>query len=367
MKKTNINLLSFLAAILLCGLFYAVVAASFKSTGIYEFFYSRGAYQPLSLTFFLFGIFLVAARWRSFRSETATSGVAVPQGVISREDARRLASGIQAAHAFDLLATRISNLLFGHARGEELSALEERLKAKDRAELDQSVSLIGWVRSLPPLIGLLGTLDGLRGGIAEISQINNANDLDALRGRLQLFAQHASTAFDTTLLGISAAAILSALVFLVRRSEDDYLARVDEVADDLVRRFHHSSDVESALGQAVNNMIRQLSTELHALISGAAAPMVEAFEKQLQTGMGTAMQNWTLAWREELNRATERVFDGIERSNQRTAAILQQSFQSSVNQMSGSVAALEHAIAAPRGLQIRIAQDGMVEAGGNGR
>ena len=43
--------------------------------------------------------------------------------------------------------------------------------------------------------------------------INNANDLEALRGRLQLFAQHASTAFDTTLLGISAAAILSAAIF----------------------------------------------------------------------------------------------------------------------------------------------------------
>ena len=367
MKKININLLCFLAAILFCGLFYALVAGIFKSTGIYEFFYSRGAYQPLSVTFFLFGVFLVAARWRSFRSETATSGVAVPQGQISREDARRLASGIKAANPFDLMATRVANLLFGHARGEELSALEERLKAKDRAEMDQSVSLIGWVRSLPPLIGLLGTLDGLRGGIAEISQINNANDLDALRGRLQLFAQHASTAFDTTLLGISAAAILSALVFLVRRSEDDYLARVDEAADNLVRRFHHSSDAESALNQALDGMMRQLGTELHILMSGAAAPMVEAFERQLQIGMSTAMQNWTMVWREELNRATERVFDGMEHSNKRSAALLQETFQNSIDQISDSLENLGQVVAAPRGLQIRIAQDGMAEAVVNGR
>ncbi len=367
MKRTNLNVLFFLGAVLLCALFFAVVAFGFKSTGVYEFFFSRGFYQPLSLTFFFFGLLLLMGRWRAFRSETTSSDVKVPQGAIARENAQQLGTSIAAAHPFDVLAMRISNLLLGHARGEELSALEDRLRAKDRADLDQSASLISWVRSLPPLIGLLGTLDGLRGGIAEISQINNANDLEALRGRLQLFAQHASTAFDTTLLGIGAAAVLSAAVFLLRRSEDEYLGHVDSVADDLVRRFHHSSDIEARMAQAVNGIIGQLSAELHSLMSAAATPMVQTFEKQLQAGMAASMQSWTSAWRDELQRATERVFEGADRAFERHGSAMHQGFQVGVSQITKSIAGLEQAMAAPRGLQIRIAEDGLTEVPKNGR
>ena len=365
MKSKNANSILFVIAITLAAVFYGVLAL-FKSSPAYDFFYSRGLYQPLSLTAFFFGLALVWNRWIVFRAENADLDIAMPEAIDSREQAVDLASRISKSHGSTILGRRLTDLLRGFARREELGTLEERLKAKDRNDLDQSAGLIGWVRSLPPLIGLLGTLDGLRGGIAEISMISNASDLEALRGRLQSFAQHASTAFDTTLLGIGAAAVLSAAIFVLRKSEDTYLGKVDAIADDIALSFPHQSEFEGQISEAVNGVMAGFTRQFETLMVSSTGPVVREFGRCLNDGMAGAVDEWIVAWREELSRATRQVLDGVDQRNATGTHAAQAALHESVGQLSTTLRALEMAVARPHPVHIRISGEAAVERVANG-
>jgi len=100
---------------------------------------------------------------------------------------------------------------------------------------------------MPPVLGLLGTLDGLRGGTSEIATISGADSLDKMRTALQRFALASSTAFDCTLMGIIAALILSVFIFFQRKREDAYLVAVDLKAHRLSRQFQRRSEIEDGI------------------------------------------------------------------------------------------------------------------------
>ncbi|MDQ6707719.1 MAG: MotA/TolQ/ExbB proton channel family protein, partial [Acidobacteriota bacterium] len=225
----------------------------------------------------------------------------IPNAVVSRDDAAAFSAQIPPEYRNRFLGRRIANLLKGYVRREELGPLEDRLAMNDRDELDASASLIGWVRSLPPLVGLLGTLDGLRGGIAEISMISNAGDLEELRRRLQLFAAHASTAFDTTLLGISAAAILSAIIFLVRKNEDTHLVRIDRIATELTRQFPHRTELEEEIRMTANGFMSGFMETMEHAMAGATPPMVDTFRREMQDGMQSTVHGLIASWQRDMD------------------------------------------------------------------
>ena len=274
MQKKGITLLAFLGALLLTGVFYTVLSLLFKSGPSYAFFASRGWYQPASVALFLFGGLLVAHRWWMFRPELSSAEMPIPNAVIPREDAAALASQFPEQYRHTILGKRLSKLLIGYARREPVGDLQGRLAGNDREELEDSASLLGWVRTLPPAIGLLGTLNGLRGGIADISTIGKTGDIEDLWRAMQSFAGHAGIAFDTTLLGIGAAVVLSALIFLVRRSENSHLARVDRIAEEL--------------RATANSLITGFLQTMQHGMTAVAVPMVDAFRNQIQDELARA-------------------------------------------------------------------------------
>jgi biopolymer transport protein ExbB/TolQ len=366
MKRKSITLFLFAGGLALAAVTYLIVGTFFKASGTYEFFFSRGLYQPISLTFFYFGLLLVVHRWWLFRDERRIVEIELPDGIITPGNAGAVSEMLQAKHGSSILGRRLASLLQGSARREEIGPLEERLKARDRAELDQSAALVGWVRSLPPLVGLLGTLDGLRGGIAEISMINNANDLDALRGRLQLFAQHASTAFDTTLLGISAAAILSAAIFLVRKTEDSYLAQVDDIADALARRMPHFSELDGQISQAVNGIMEGVAEQFRGLMQTLAAPMVQEFSVRLHEGMSEAFHGWLTMWQQELRQTSQVILHEVQVKSDMNLAVLDGVLRGEIGEIRKEVSGLEQAVSRPRPVQIRISGEAELERSAHG-
>ena len=366
MKRKSVTLISFAGSLALTAATYAVIATFFKPSGTYDFFFSRGLYQPISLTFFYFGVLLVVHRWWLFREERTPLEIELPDGIITPGKASKFSQLLKMEHGSSILGRRLADLLQGSARREEIGPLEERLKARDRHELDQSAALIGWVRSLPPMVGLLGTLDGLRGGIAEISMINNANDLDALRGRLQLFAHHASTAFDTTLLGISAAAVLSAAIFLVRKTEDSYLTQVDEIADALARRLPHFSELEGQISEAVSGIMAGVAEQFRNLLQTATGPLVQEFSKQLGAGVSDAVHGWLDAWQQELKETSHAVLQEVQTKSDANASQLQSVMDDGVGQIRKDLSNIEHAVSRPRPVQIRISGDAELERATHG-
>ncbi len=281
MQRKGINLLAFIGALLLTGLFYAFLSLVFRRSPSHVFFAGRGWYQPAGVALFFFGMLLIAIRWWMFRPELASAEMPIPHNVISREDAATLANQLPEQYRHTILGRRLAKLLVGYARREPVGDLQGRLASNDREELEDSASLVGWVRTLPPAIGLLGTINGLRGGVADISTIGKTGDIDDLRRALQSFTGHAGMAFDTTLLGIGAAVVLSALIFLVRRSENRHLARVDRIAEELARQFPYRSELEEELRAAATSFVSGFLQTIEHGLTAAVVPLANAFRKEI--------------------------------------------------------------------------------------
>jgi biopolymer transport protein ExbB/TolQ len=171
----------------------------------------------------------------------------LPDFQIAPEAAANIAERIPKGYRDTIFGRRVAEALRGYARHEDVGPLMDRLAQNDRDNLERSASLLSWVRSMPPVLGLLGTLDGLRGGTAEIATISGADSLDKMRTALQRFALASSTAFDCTLMGIIAALILSVFIFFLRKREDAFLGAVDLRAHQFSSQFQRRSEMEDGI------------------------------------------------------------------------------------------------------------------------
>jgi biopolymer transport protein ExbB/TolQ len=256
MSKRGIAALLLAGGILLAALTYAVLYLIVQRGPVYDFMCGRGFYQHISLALLFYGLLLVAYRRFEFGRELRALQMKLPALRISPEEAAVFAEKIPRKYRDTIFGRRVAEALLGYSRHEDVGPLMDRLAQNDREDLERSASLLSWVRSMPPVLGLLGTLDGLRGGTAEIATISGADSLDKMRNALQRFAVSSSTAFDCTLMGIIAALILSIGIFFVRKREDAYLAAVDLKAQELSRQFRRQSE-----GDAFINLARDLMAQ----------------------------------------------------------------------------------------------------------
>jgi biopolymer transport protein ExbB/TolQ len=237
MRNKGIAALLLAGGLLLATITYAILYLVVQRGPVYDFKCNRGFYQHVSTALLFYGLLLVAYRRVEFRHELRSLQMDLPDFRIAPEDAALFAERIPRNYRDTIFGHRISEALRGYARHEDVGPLMDRLAQNDRDNLERSASLLSWVRSMPPVLGLLGTLDGLRGGTAEIATISGADSLDKMRTALQRFALASSTAFDCTLMGIIAALILSVFIFFLRKREDAYLGVVDLKAHQLSRQF----------------------------------------------------------------------------------------------------------------------------------
>ena len=233
--------------VILAAITYTVLYLVVQRGPVFDFMCGRGYYQHISLALLYYGLLLVAYRRFEFRRELRAMNMELPIDQITPEDAANIARRIPRDYRDTIFGHRISEALLGYARHEDVGPLMDRLALNDRENLERSASLLSWVRSMPPVLGLLGTLDGLRGGTAEIAGISGADNLDKMRISLQHFALSSSTAFDCTLMGIMAALILSVFIFFLRKREDAYLDIVDQKAHQLSKQFQRRSELEEAV------------------------------------------------------------------------------------------------------------------------
>jgi biopolymer transport protein ExbB/TolQ len=250
-KLVSIILLA--GGVLLAAITYALLYFVVQRGPVFDFMCGRGYYQHISTALLFYGLLLVAYRRFSFRRELRSLQMELPKFQITPEDAAKFAGRIPKEYRETIFGHRVAEALLGYARHEDVGPLMDRLALNDRDNLERSASLLSWVRSMPPVLGLLGTLDGLRGGTAEIAMISGADNLDKMRASLQHFALSSSTAFDCTLMGIIAALILSVFIFFLRKREDAYLDLVDRKAHQLSRHFQRRSELE----EAVLNLARE--------------------------------------------------------------------------------------------------------------
>ncbi len=339
MRRKGTPLLLLLLSVFCTGILYAFLWRFVREGEFFDFMCDRGYYQHASTALFFYGLILLGHRWWVFRSEgRALEEIALPsEPVIRPAEAVAVVGRFPAAYRRTLLGKRLAELLQGYAWRDEIGPLLSRLGAKDREELERSASLLSWVRSLPPVIGLLGTLDGLRGGMGQIAEISNLKELDELRSRLQGFAQNAATAFDTTLLGIICALVLSAFIFVLRKTEDGHLTEVDKIAHRLSLKFERESGLMHSLEMSLQMITDQT---------------VRAFREKMET----AVQDWLQIWKAQLDLATRTVLQPSG-SGDGTSRELGEALRLQTQALVSKLEAIERALAEPRRVTLKVAAD----------
>jgi biopolymer transport protein ExbB/TolQ len=181
---------------------------------------------------------------------------------MSPDQAASLTRNIPEEYQRSLVGRRVAALWRGYGRQEDVGPLVDRLAQRDRLEIEQRYSAVNWVRTLPPIVGLLGTLDGLRGGTGDLAHLSGSGDLSAIRTALRLFALSSSTAFDTTLLGLVVALILSVLIFVLEQQDFRLLSSLDELASEMARLFLKPPSLEATLRTVVRDAMQEFFANL---------------------------------------------------------------------------------------------------------
>ena len=313
MQNKAVSALLFAGGVLLAGITYAVLYGVVERGPVYDFMCGRGYYQHVSTALLFWGLLLIAHRWFAFKNELRSLQLEIPTIQITPEDAEKFAERIPREYRHTIFGRRVAEALRGYARHEDVGPLMDRLAQNDRENLERSASLLSWVRSMPPVLGLLGTLDGLRGGTAEIAIISGADSLDRMRTALQHFALASSTAFDCTLMGILCALVLSMFIFLLRKREDAHLSAVDLKADMLSRRFRRGSGLEEQFRQIANGFMAGVLKSLEESLAKTTEHMLQSFDKEMREGITQIANGWLQSWRVELSNASNTILARFER------------------------------------------------------
>lgn len=244
---------------------------------LYEFFCDRGYYQHFSVFLLWLGIWMLVLRFMMYLTEKHALQLEMPSLRMSPDQAASLTRNIPEEYQRSLVGQRVAALWRGYGRQEDVGPLVDRLAQRDRTEIERRYSAVNWVRMLPPIIGLLGTLDGLRGGTTDLARLSGSGDLSAIRTALRGFALSSSTAFDTTLFGLAVSLVLSVIIFILQQQEYRLLASLDELASEMARLFLKPPSVEAALRSVVRDAMQEFFSNLgmanEKLLDGLARKM----------------------------------------------------------------------------------------------
>jgi biopolymer transport protein ExbB/TolQ len=263
MRFRSLSLLPALA-VPSAALTYALLYRRPEGDTLYEFFCDRGYYQHISVFLFWLGIWLLVARLLVFLTEKHALRLEMPSLRMTPEQASSLTRNIPEEFQRSLVGRRMAALWRGYGRQEDVGPLVDRLAQRDRMEIEHRYSAVSWVRTLPPIIGLLGTMDGLRAGTSDLARLSASGDLSAIRTALRGFAMSSSTAFDTTLLGLIVALVLSVVIFVLQQQEFRLLAALDELASEMARLFLKPPSLETTLRTVFRDAMQEFFSNLGA-------------------------------------------------------------------------------------------------------
>lgn len=236
------NFCSFVMAIIFSGLFYA---ALFPLQGFYfaETFTQRG-FVPYAIVFFFFwsiAILMLKSGKLSLQRKALRLPILPenPEFVLSSatvaEVTRLIHQAVDDPQQFILL-NRIEIALANLKNLGRVADLDEILRSQgeqDESTVETSYSIIsGFVWAIP-VLGFIGTVEGLSRSIGGFGQVlSSTEQLSEIKTSLQHVTSGLSIAFETTLQGLLAALIVQLLLMQIKKREEEFL---DDCAEFCVR------------------------------------------------------------------------------------------------------------------------------------
>ena len=125
------------------------------------------------------------------------------------------------------LTRRIHNALANLRNVGRIGDVAEVLRTQgetDEGQVDSSYTVLrGFIWAIP-VLGFIGTVLGLSVAMGSFGAVlNNAGEMEQLRGALQTVVGGLSTAFETTLQGLVAALCIHLFMTMTRRREEQFL------------------------------------------------------------------------------------------------------------------------------------------------
>jgi biopolymer transport protein ExbB/TolQ len=240
-RYTSANkILGFMLAIALTAVFFSLLAFVFSSTPLLRPFavvflrpgnlYTTG---PATFLFLWAMSLLVLKRLKLNYQERALTLAAVPQNpdfVLNEVSARAVIDrihGLVDHPRHFILLNRIDRALANLRNIGGLSDVSTLLKGQaenDENQVSSSYTLIGGMVWAIPVLGFIGTVQGLSAAISTFAQtLASSEDLNAIKANLQGVTGGLATAFETTLVALVMALLLQLYLTSLQKRETDFL------------------------------------------------------------------------------------------------------------------------------------------------
>lgn len=236
--------------------------------------FERGWEQYAGTTFYILAVLILTREllrlWADERAFADAPAMLDDPGSIDEEDRR-------------LLPTRIRGLT-GHARGVDIAQLVElnrEASALDQEQTAGRFSLTRYILYLLPVIGFIGTVEGISKALMNISKVlPMVKELDGFLSNLTGVTHALNIAFDSTLLALFLSAALMFVQTLVFRRAEDVLARLDRwVVEHVLPRANEANEARGELAMLAPQLER-IERALDTL-ADRLAPHVDRFAESV--------------------------------------------------------------------------------------
>lgn len=226
------------AALVTVG-FYAVLA-TLPDGRLVALFTERGAVQYVTVLFFFWAVSILLIKLLKISRQHAAAQYdqlvpADPDFVLSPGTVNAVLAHLHricADPAQFILFNRVEFALSNLKNMGRISDVDDVLRSKAENDVDVMESSYTLVRGLIwaiPVLGFIGTVQGLSGSLGSFGQVLvDTEDFASIKPALKEVTAGLSTAFDTTFVALVAALVVQLLLTLVRKREEDMLDDCNE-------------------------------------------------------------------------------------------------------------------------------------------
>lgn len=178
----------------------------------------------------------------------------------------------------------------------------------DAGSVDSSYSLFHVFIWAIPILGFLGTVIGVSSAVGGFTDtLSQSSDMESLKAGLKNITGGLGTSFDTTLVALSMAMILTFPVTALQKMEGDVIGEVDEYTNEyLLRRLEdgRGGPEQQAAGPAANRI--DIQEVVNAALTAHRAEL-ESWGNQLKSLGSTVAADLLDSWKKIDDRETERM------------------------------------------------------------
>ncbi len=271
------------AAMLTLAFLFPVALMIFDPTLMFE----RGWEQYVGTGIYFWAVLTLAGElrrlWREERAFEEAPALKAHLDASLRGDAAAIGGLAEDART---LPARVRQLA-GFAREARSAPAEQLMEVNREASgLDQEhtagrFTLTRYILYLLPVIGFIGTVEGISKALMKISQVLPlVKDLDAFLGNLTGVTSALQIAFDSTLLALFLSASLMLVLTLTYRLAEQHLARVDRwVVEHVLPGVGARDPMTTRIDDLIAPHVERLRAELATILEPAALALRGEAEK----------------------------------------------------------------------------------------